>query len=157
VQLAPHDARVFIVAASDPMVFLYPRGILAARAPGAVKCWSVWSAAHAGHRVTRTADRTLTIEPIERTLLDGSFDRLYRAPGRPFSVGDTVEQCGANVTVTAVQDGRPSHLEITMRRSLADPLVALLVWRDGQLVRFTPPRIGETVEVPWSPGPSGVL
>jgi hypothetical protein len=33
----------------------------------------------------------------------------------------------------------------------------LLVWRDHQLERFTPPRIGQTVELPWSPGPSGVL
>ena len=52
------DGRVFLVA-SDPDVFLYPRGILAAVRPGAVQCTSILSAAHAGHRFTRVDARTL--------------------------------------------------------------------------------------------------
>jgi len=157
VPLVPRSGRVFVVAASDPMVYIYPRGILADVAPGVVRCWSVWSAARAGHRVTRTGARTLVLEPLERTLLQDSFDELYRAPGRPFAVGDSAEQCGATIRVVAVRAGRPSRLEVELRRSLDDPEVLLLVWRDHQLVRFTPPRVGETVELPWSSGPSRVL
>jgi hypothetical protein len=56
-----------------------------------------------------------------------------------------------------VRDGPPARLEVTLQRSFHDPLVALLIWRDQRLERFTPPRPGETVEVPWSPGPSRVL
>ncbi|HEU4727584.1 MAG TPA: hypothetical protein VFT22_06840 [Kofleriaceae bacterium] len=149
--------RVFIVAASDPMVFLYPRGLLADLAPGAVYCWSTLSAARAGHRITRTGERSLAIEPIERPLLDGSFDRLFRAPDRSFAVGDRFEQCGATIRVAAVRDGRPSRLEVELRRAFRDPKLVLLVWRDGALVPFEPPAPGETVEIPWSPGPSGVL
>ena len=156
-ELAPASGRVIIVAASDPMVYVYPRSILADVAPGAVRCWSVWSAAHAGHRVTRTGTHTLVVEPVERTMLDGSFDELYRAPGLPFAVGDTVQQCGATIRVAAVRDGRPARLEIELRRSLDDPEILLLAWRAHRLVRFTPPRIGETVELPWSAGPTGVL
>jgi hypothetical protein len=156
-ELAPPLGRVIIVAASDPMVYVYPRSILADVAPGTVRCWSVWSAAHASHRVTRTGTRTLVIEPIERTMLDGSFDELYRAPGLPFAAGDTVQQCGATIRVAAVRAGRPARLEIELRRPLDDPEILLLVWSAHRLVRFTPPRIGETIEVPWSAGPSGVL
>jgi hypothetical protein len=156
-ELAPSSGRVVIVAASDPMVYVYPRSILADVAPGTVRCWSVWSAAHASHRVTRTGARTLVVEPIERPMLDGSFDELYRAPGLPFAAGDTVQQCGATIRVAAVRDGRPARLEIELRRSLDDPEILLLAWRAHRLVRFTPPRVGETVELAWSAGPSGVL
>jgi hypothetical protein len=156
-ELAPSSGRVVIVAASDPMVYVYPRSILADVAPGTVRCWSVWSAAHASHRVTRTGARTLVVEPIERPMLDGSFDELYRAPGLPFAAGDTVQQCGATIRVAAVRGGRPARLEIELRRSLDDPEILLLAWRAHRLVRFTPPRVGETVELAWSAGPSGVL
>jgi len=157
VELAPPLGRVLIVWASDPMVFVYPRAILADVAPGTVRCWSVWSAARASHRVTRIAEHTLTIEPLGRTLLDGSFDELYRGADRPFEVGATVEQCGATIRVAAVRDGRPARLEVTLRRSLDSPEVMLMVWRDHELVRFVPPRLGETVELAWSAGPAGVL
>jgi hypothetical protein len=157
VALAPPSGRVFVVAASDPMVFLYPRGIVADQAPGAVRCWSVLSAARAGHRVTRTGPRTLELAPIERPLLDGSFDQLFRSAERPFAAGDRVEQCGATIRVVEVRDGRPTRVEVALRRSLDDPELGWLVWRGHQLERFTPPKLGETVELPWSPGPSGVL
>jgi hypothetical protein len=155
--LAPASGRVFLVAASDPMVFLYPRGILADRSPGTIRCWSVLSAAHASHRFTRTGRKTFTLEPIDHALLDGSFDRLFRAPDRPFAIGDTVEQCGASIRIAAVQDGHPTRLDITLRRALEDPELGWITWRDHQLERFVPPAIGATVELPWSAGPSGVL
>jgi hypothetical protein len=157
IALTPPSGRIFLVAASDPLVYLYPRGIAAQVAPGAVRCWSVLSAARASHRVTRTGERTLELEPIGRTLLSGSFDRLFRAPELPFRAGDAFVQCGATIRVTQVQGGLPSHLAVEWRRSLDDPELALLVWRSGRLERLAPPRVGESVELPWSPGPSGVF
>jgi len=155
--LVPAGGRAFLVAASDPFVFLYPRGILAQTAPGMVSCWSVLSAARASHRLTRIGERRLALEPIERPLLAGSFDTLFRAPDRAFSVGDTVEQCGATLRVSALRDGLPTRLEITFQRQLDDPKLAFLIWRDQELTRLALPALGETVELPWSPGPSGAL
>jgi hypothetical protein len=156
-ELSPPSGRLFLLAASDPMVFLYPRAILADEHPGAVRCWSVLSAARARHRFTRTGAQRFVLEPIERPLLDRSFDRLFRAPDRPFVVGDTVEQCGATIRVTAVERGLPSRLEVEVERALDDPNGGWVVWRDHRLERFVPPPIGESVELPWSSGPSGVL
>src|SRR6201999_3701251 len=113
-----------LVAASDPFVFLYPRGVLAIDAPGAVSCWSVLSAARARHRLSRAGERELGLEPIEQPLLDGSFDALFRSPDRPFSVGDTSDQCGATIRVAAVDRGLPSKLDITYQRRLDDPKLA---------------------------------
>jgi hypothetical protein len=157
VELAPPSGRLFVVAASDPMVFLYPRGIAADVAPGAIRCWSVLSAARAGHRFTRTGARSFTLDALDRTLLDGTFDRLFRAADRPFAVGDSVEQCGATIRVAAVRDGRPARLEVSLRRRLEDPELGWATWQDHRLVRFVPPAVGTTVELPWSSGPSGVL
>jgi len=156
-ELAPPSGRVFLIGASDPMVYLYPRAILADQAPGVVRCWSVLSAARSGHRLTRTGERTLVIEAIDRPLLDGSFDTLYRSDDRPLAVGDTVEQCGATIRVAALRDGRPARLDIGLRRSLDDPELGWLVWQAHRLERLAMPRIGETLELPWSSGPSRVL
>jgi hypothetical protein len=139
------------------MVYLYPRGILADTAPTTLRCWTTISGAHARHRLTRTGPKSFTLEPIERPLLDHSFDQLFRSPDRPFAVGDTIDQCGASITVSAVLHGLPCRLTISFRRNLDDPELGFLVWRDHHLERFTFPALNETVELPWSSGPSNVF
>jgi hypothetical protein len=147
----------FLVASSDPTVYLYPRSILADVAPGALRCWSTLSGARSRHRLTRTGAHTFAIEPLDRPLLDGSFDELFRSDDRPFAVGDTTEQCGAVIRVAQVSGGRPTRLDVEMRRSLDDPGLAVLVWRDRALARLVMPPVGGSIELPWSPGPTGVL
>jgi hypothetical protein len=147
----------FIVAASDPMVYFYPRSILADVAPGSVRCLSTLSAARSRHHLTRTGRHTFTLELVDRPLLDGSFERLFRSSDHRFAIGDTTEQCGATVRVVELASGLPTRLAIEMRRSLDDPELPLLVWRDGRLERLAMPAVGSTIELPWSPGPTGVL
>jgi hypothetical protein len=154
---APESGRVFLVAASDPMVFLYPRAVLAQTVPGVVRCFSVLSAARSAHRLTRTGEKTFLLEALDRPLLDGSFDTLYRSPDEPFAAGDSVMQCGATIRVASVRDGKPVRLEVTLADSLDASDLALLVWRDRRIERLAPPPVGGRVELPWSPGPSGVL
>jgi hypothetical protein len=153
----PARARVFVIAASDPMVFLYPRGILAETAPGVVRCWSVLSAAHAPHRLTRTGERSFELAALGRPLLDGSFDTLFRAPGAAFAPDASIRQCGALVRVLAQVDGKPTRLAVDFMTRLDAPDLTLLEWRSGRLERFVPPAIGASVELPWRPGPSGIL
>jgi hypothetical protein len=149
---------VFVIAASDPFVFLYPRAVLADRAPGLVECWSVLSAAPADHEVERTGDRTLRIRSLGRPLLTG-FDALFRSPtARPFAPGDEVRQCGATFHVEAVDDGRPTRVLVTFASSLDttpdDDGPLLLAWDGAELRRFVPPAIASApVEVAWKPGP----
>jgi len=148
--------RIFVVAASDPMVFLYPRSVLAEES-SVRRCWSVLSAAKSSHRLTRTGDRSFSLEPLDRALLEGPFETLFRAPERPLAVGDTVRQCGASVRVTRVNRGKPSRLEVTFDTPLDADDLALLVWREGRLRRFDLPATGASIEIPWESGPSRVL
>ncbi|HEY3801165.1 MAG TPA: hypothetical protein VGL61_01110 [Kofleriaceae bacterium] len=149
-ELVPPGSRAIIVAASDPFVFMYPRAVLAEESRGTVTCWSVLSAAQSRHRVTRTGEHDFTVEAIDRPLLDGSFDALFRSPDRPFSVGDTVDQCGATIRIAALEHGLPSRLAISYQRRLDDPKLAFLAWRDHHLQRFTLPALGESIELPAS-------
>jgi hypothetical protein len=146
--LVPPGGRAILIAASDPFVFLYPHAVLSATAPGAITCWSVLSAARGRHRLTRTGEHALALEPLDHPLLDGSFDALFRAPDRPFAAGDTVDQCGGTIRVTAVQHGLPARLTIRYQRRLDDPKLTFLVWRDHHLARLEMPAIGESVELP---------
>jgi hypothetical protein len=157
IALAPPSGSLFVIGASDPLVFLYPRGIATDLAPGAIRCWSVMSAAHSAQRITRDDVHTLTIEALDRPLLAGSFDQLFRAPERPFAVGDEVEQCGATYRVAAVRDGKPSKVVVHLRRSFDDPEIGVIAWGGDAFARFALPKVGDSVELPWRAGPSGAL
>jgi hypothetical protein len=154
---APPRERAFIAAASDPMVTIYPQAILGLESPDALPCWSALSMARASHRLTRTGPSSFTLEPLGRTMLTGAFETLYRAPSAPIPRGYQVTQCGATIRVAEVEDGKPSRLEVDLGAPLEDPGLALLSWRDGRLRRMALPAIGEAVELPWSPGPIGLL
>lgn len=154
---APPGKRVFLAAASDPMVAMYPAALLALESPGTLSCWSALSMAKAPHRLTRTGPSSFTLAPIGRPLLTGAFEVLYRAPTAPFRPGDQVTHCGATIRVAEVEDGKPSRIEVDLGAPLDDPGLVLLAWRDGRLRRIAPPAVGEAVELPWSPGPMGLL
>ena len=89
---APPARHVFIVGASDPAVYLYPRGVLAWDEPRRARCFLPLSGARSSHRLTRPMcgdEKTISLEALDRPLLDGSFDQLFRAPDRPLAPGDT--------------------------------------------------------------------
>ncbi|HEY4056853.1 MAG TPA: hypothetical protein VGM39_09595 [Kofleriaceae bacterium] len=126
-RLVPAGSRAILVEASDPYVFLYARGVLAETAPGAVSCWSVLSAAPSRHDIKRLDNHTLSIETVDRPMLSG-FDALFRDPAsRPMHVGDTMSQCGGDIRVEAVNDGRPTKITVTYKRRLDDPTLTFLV------------------------------
>jgi hypothetical protein len=155
--LAVPGDRVFVMAASDPMVAMYPPVVLiAASSAWKGSCWSVASMAKAKHRVTHADATTLSIEPEGTTLLTSAFETLFRAPDEHFRPGDSVTQCGARYLVTDVRDGRPSRIELTLDSSLDDPHVRLLVWDAGRLRRFVPPPLGGVADIAWSRGPMGL-
>ena len=145
----PPGGRAILVAAADPYVFLYPRGVLAETAPGAVSCWSVLSAAASRHRLTRISDHALVLEALDRPLLGtGAFDTLFRADDLAFVAGDTVEQCGGSIRVDAVDPaGHPTRISVTYQRRLDDPLLAFLVGRGPHVERLALPPVGGAVDL----------
>ncbi len=97
-------------------------------------------------RITRLDDHRLSVEaPLGSFLLPG--ERLCRIS--PFHVGDVARTRLATVTVTSVwPDGAPRVWVVDLPWDLEDDR---LVWREADglgSVPWTPPAVGETVEVP---------
>ncbi len=144
--------RVFVIGASDPFVFMYVHGLL--RDTGNLSCWSTLSAARSSHRVTRVSERTLDIEAMDSTWLQGPFESLYRSLREPLHVGDGVRQCGAFIEVVAMQRSILHRVRVTFDRSIEDPSVDLLAWRNGKLQRINL-AVGSSEDFSWTVGPSG--
>jgi len=144
--------RVFILAASDPMVNVYAPANLRAEGGGGLTCIARLASAKADYRVTRLDATTLAIEPVGRPLLRTTFETLYRARALRMQAGDEVTQCGARVRVAAVEDGSPTRLEVRFDLPLDDPGLATVAWDGDRLARVRL-AIGETRLLPWRPGP----
>ena len=118
--------------------------------------------------LTRIDDRTLAVRPVGGYLLPPrqwpeperappvsalymlrSMDLLFRSEGDLLPLGYTVELAAATVEVTALtEDGRPAEATFRFRVPLEDPSLRWLVQRGMRYEPFTPPAVGETVEVP---------
>jgi hypothetical protein len=94
--------------------------------------------------------------PDERTLVarpNGGFlgweaDTLMRGLHLPMPLGHRVELTGLTIEVTELtDDGRPAAVTFTFDVPLEDPSLRWLRWCEGEFVPFTPPRIGESVEL----------
>jgi hypothetical protein len=151
------DTRLVMIASSDPMAYMYTRNVLGALGHTQASCWSLLSGAHADHQVTRTGARELTVEPVGSSMLQGEFERMYRAPWLPFQVGQTVEQCGLQIRVAALEEGRPKKIQVMFDRELDDPSLTLVEWQTDRFVPFVPPAIGKRALLKWTPGPTGLF
>ena len=147
--------RVVVLAASDPMASFYPAAIAALVAPETLGTWNVLSMARADHRVTRTGPKSLRLDVVGGRMMEGAFEIVFRSPRAAFHPGDRVEISGATVTVIAVDRGAPTAVEASFDVALDDPALYLLTWRDGRLARFSPPPVGGSADLRWSPGPLG--
>jgi hypothetical protein len=153
-EVAP-AGRVFVVA-SDPMASIYAGAVLASEDTRRLECWSWLSGAPTDHRLTRVDDATLSLEAVGTSFLRGPFEALYRAPGFPMKAGDEVEQCGARFRVAAVEEGRPTRIEVRFAGSPDDESVVLLAWNGTRLARVRLPRPGEEIRLQHWPGPMGM-
>jgi hypothetical protein len=158
-ELGPHPegARAIILAASDPFAGFYVPAPLAVTGHPTPKAWQLISMAKTTHRITRVAADRLRVRCLDAPMMQGSFERVFRAPSNPFSVGDRVDLDGVSVVVTEVAAGAPREVELTVFPSVDDESVLLLAFRDGKLRRLPRLAIGTSIDIPWSPGPTGLF
>ena len=153
---ASRPPQVFVLAASDPFTAFYGASVRVARAPDSTGQWSVLSMARGTHRIERTAANQLVVQN-DAGFLRSIFEGLFRATAQSFSVGDRAELLGAHVTVLAVTDGHPTSIRLTLNNgSFDDASVCLLAWRAGRLVPVDL-SLHQSLSIPWSPGPTGLL
>ena len=108
------------------------------------------------HWVKRTDERNLEIAIVDGALLEGPFEALFRPEGAPFRIGDRVAAGSWTVRILEENSGRPTRFSVSFDRSLDDPSLALLIWKDGGLRALAAPRIGDRVLVKHELGPMGI-
>ena len=150
-------AEVFVLSGSDPMATIYAGVCGAARQTHRITGWTFLSLSKHSHRVTRLGARSLRLEPTEGTLLDGLFVGVFRSEAEPMRVGDAFLAGSATVRVLSVVEGKPKTIAIDFPRDLDDPALAFLALREGQLRAVKMPAVGSTIELPFSPGPTGLM
>ncbi len=97
--------------------------------------------------VTRE-DRSTLVVTSEGGFLGNSLDRLLGSSRMSFTPGQRIERpdCVAEVR-ELTGDGRPGKMAFHFRRDLEDPSYRWLFWKDGRVVDFRLPQIGESAMV----------
>jgi hypothetical protein len=98
--------------------------------------------------VKRIDERTITVRPRGGYLVT-ILDKLFRSDQNRFSVGDRIELTGMTVEVTELTDnGLPAEAAFTFSVDLEDESLRWLQYKEGRYVPFSPPAVGESVELP---------
>lgn len=149
------EVAVVVPLAPDFIVGTYTPTVRAVDGGELPRAWWALSLARHDHVLVRTA-----ADRIELTsagpMLRARFETLYRSRALPLHPGDTVQLKGMTVRVLEVDDGSPTKIAAEFDRSLDDPTLWLVEWRDGLLRRMKVPAIGETVKLEWRKGPFGL-
>jgi hypothetical protein len=98
--------------------------------------------------VQRRDERTISIRP-NNGYLYWVLDRMFRSERRPLSVGEHVKLTGMTAEVTEMTgDGRPAEVRFRFDVPLEDPSLCWLCYRYDRFVPFTPPPLGQIVDIP---------
>jgi len=98
-------------------------------------------------KVKRIDERTITVRPRNGYLVTVP-DRLFRDDQDPFSVGEKIKLTGMTVEVSELKDnGRPAEAVFTFSVGLEDASLRWLQYKEGRYVPFSPPAIGQSVEL----------
>ncbi|MEY8016706.1 hypothetical protein [Mycobacterium servetii] len=139
--------HVIVLAAPDMEAF-YAGTVAQALQPQAVSGWHILSIADSDHRFTRTGVASFRLDVVGGAHGTNAWDSLRDAP----RVSRHVELTGAALTVRTVEGRLPTSLDVTVDVPLDSPSLAFVIWRNGRLVRFVPPPVGVSVEVPGGHG-----
>ncbi len=142
-----------LLVAPDPLACAYPPIIHALLTRHRnLPPWLCLSLAPHDHRLTRTAENALTLEVIDGCMLQTEFEQLMRGPSWPLRKGEKLNLCGVEIEVLSANAIGPTSIGVTFDRSLDDPALNFLVWKDGGFGHFQMPPIGDSVVVPRGKG-----
>ncbi len=97
--------------------------------------------------IDRPSANSLEIRPAGG-YLKWVFDRIFRSRDRALRIGDRVPLTGMVVEVVELTtDSRPAMVRVEFDVSLEHPSLRWLQWIGGEFVPFTPPAVGQTVEL----------
>ncbi len=143
--LAVENGDRIAILRGEPIVSVYgaaplyvERGVLPA-------AWNVVALTEHPMKLTRLSERELDVEILEGTLMEGSFEELYRRA--PIPLGYEATTVSFTVRVTELAGGRPKRLLLKLANG-----ITLLVHEGRRFVPLALPAIGETKQLPRGPG-----
>ena len=136
----------FIIGTYTPTVRVVDQHILP-------RAWWTLSLTRRDHLLTRTAEDRIELTSLGGPMLRAPFERLYRSQSVPFQAGDKVELKGMTVRILEVDNGAPTKIEARFDRSVDDPGLWFVEWRDGLLRKLKVPAVGGSVKLEWKVGP----
>jgi len=147
--------RQQMIAVDTPGYLTYfPQYVdLARKGPLFAGRWHVLSAAPHDLRIERTAARTLELSVVGGQLLHSADERAFLPPGRRFVAGEVIETALFRVQVLAVNTLGPTRVAFHFHRDLEDPDLTFLIWQKDRFEEISPPAMGESLAVKWSPWP----
>jgi hypothetical protein len=99
--------------------------------------------------IRRLDERTLAIRP-HGGYLQFVLDRVFRSERKELALGEQVTLSGMTITVTALTaDGRPDEATFRFDEPLESPSFVWLCFRGDGFEPFTPPAVGQEVEIPF--------
>ena len=147
--VAREGTDVALLGVSDPHLGLYVglQRLLSDRRP---RSWHSLTMAACEHRLERVAEDTLDVRLVGCRMMENDWERLFSPARRRFEDGEVVKVPGLRVEIVETAGGAPVRLRFQFDRSLDDPDLALLAWRDGALrrLRFPPEGQGQVVVPP---------
>ena len=146
------------IGLADPLVGMYlPSSLyIAPRLEPRPTALQLLSTSAHDHLVKRTDDRSLEITVLNGALLEGALEFLFRPESAPLRAGDRLPLGAWTVHILEESAGRPTRFSVLFDRSLDDPSVALLIWKDGALRSLAAPSLGKQVLVKHQLGPMGI-
>lgn len=143
------ERRIVIVNTPDPFTGMY--GLMLRHFDGKPppRAWWTLSIAPFDHRLTRTAERTMELEIVNGQMMTGTFERLFRSAKRPLRPGDALDLEGLVVTVLDVADQGPTRIRLEFAEPPESDVYQIIAFQDRAFRRLIPPRIGESVIVPF--------
>ena len=109
--------------------------------------WTVMSNSPHPQKLSRTSPTTLTLSALERPLLDGEWEVLFRSSAIPFRPGDSVNQDGGlRITVQTVEAGRPTRVLFQFPKPIEESEYRLLIGREGRFERLALP-VGASIRL----------
>lgn len=139
------DESMYVLNAVHPEEVFFGRYTRRARDLPVPGRWFVLASTERGIFAYRESATALAlVSPA--TLLEGVSSRFFRSVGGPVA-GARVIVGDATLSVVAAGPNGPQRLRVEFGRDLDDPALWLVVSTPAGLRRFTPPRIGASVEI----------
>lgn len=143
--------EVATLAVPDPVIGIYVGMTRQTRPLTSARAWWPLTVAPHDHRLSRVSEHAFELELLEGRFLSSEFEQLFRGSAHPLRVGDRVVLDGLTVEPVAADAQGLTRVRFTFARSLEDPDLVLLHWRDGRLRRYAPPPIGASQLLPVAP------